>query len=56
MEVLTNITWNGPSREAGEREKSFKAFREKTFSALCMNVLHHEDNKALCSMSVLKFG
>ena len=56
MEVLTNITWNGPSRESGERE-IFKAFREKTFfSLVCMNVLHHVHKKALCSMSVLKFG
>ena len=56
MEVLTNITWNGPSRGAGERE-IFKAFRKNTFSSIvCMNGLHHVDNKALCSMSVLKFG
>ena len=31
MVVLTNITWNGPSREACERE-IFKASRKKTFS------------------------
>ena len=30
IEVLTNITWNGPSRGAGERE-IFETFRKKTF-------------------------
>ena len=56
MEVLTNITWNGPSREVGERD-IFKAFRKKTFFSLrCMNVRHHVDKNALYSMSVLKFG
>ena len=56
MEVLKNITWNGPSGGAGERE-IFKAFRKKPcFSLVCMNFLHHADNKTLCSMRVLKFG
>ena len=30
MEVLTNITWNGPSLEFGERE-IFKTFKKKHF-------------------------
>ena len=55
IEVLTNITWNGPSRGAGERE-IFGAFRKKTFvSLVCMDVLHHVFKNALCSMRVLKF-
>ena len=41
MEIFTTITWNGPSRGAGERE-IFKSFRKNTFfSLVCMNVLHH---------------
>ena len=56
MEVLTNITWDGPSRGAGEREV-FKTFRKKTLlSLVCMNVPHHVEKKALCPMSVLEFG
>ena len=56
MTVLTNITWNSPSRGIGARE-TFKAFRKKTsFSIVRRNVLHHVDKKALCSMSVLKCG
>ena len=55
MEVLTNIAWNGPPSEAGERE-ILQAFRKKTlFSLVCMIFLHHVDKKSLCSMSVLKF-
>ena len=49
-------TWDGPSRGTGERE-TFKAFRTKTlFSLMCMNVPHHVDKNALCSVTVLKFG
>ena len=56
MEVHTNITWDGPSRGACERE-IFKAFRKKTcFSLVCMKVVHHVDKNALFSMSVLKVG
>ena len=56
MEVLTNITWDGPSRGACERE-IFKAFKKKTcFSLVCMNALHHIGKHALCSMVVLTFG
>ena len=38
--------------------KVSSVFRKKTsFSFVCcMNVLHHVDKKALCSMSVLKSG
>ena len=54
--MVADITWDGPSRGAGERE-IFKAFRKKTFFALvCMYVLHHVHKNDLCSMSVLKFG
>ena len=53
---LTNITWNGLSCGVAARD-TFKVFRKKTsFSLVCMNVLHHVDKKALCSMSVLKLG
>ena len=39
-------------------EKSSKhSGRKKTsFSFVCINVLHHVDKKAVCSMSVLKLG
>ena len=34
-----------------------KAFRKKSsFSFVCINVLHHLDRKALCSMGVIKIG
>ena len=53
---LTNITWNGASCEFGATD-TFKALRKRTFfSFVCINVLHHADEKALCSMSVLKLG
>ena len=55
MEVLANITWNGPSRGVGARE-ILKAFRKKTFfSLVCRNVLHQVDKKAFCSMSFLNW-
>ena len=39
------------------REKSLRrSGRELFFSLVCMNVLHHVDKNALCSMSVRKFG
>ena len=39
------------------REKIFQTFKKKKFfSLVCMNVLHQVNRKALCSMSVLKFG
>ena len=48
--------WNGPYRGVGARE-IFMAFRKKTsFSFVRMNVLHHVERKAPCSMSVLKCG
>ena len=38
------------------REISLKRSGMKHFSSLYMNVLHHVDKKAVCSMSDLKFG
>ena len=56
MEVLTNITWDGPSPGAGEWEIPNSPRKKALFYRVCMNVLHHVDNNALCSMRVLKFG
>ena len=33
-----------------------KCSRKRLLSPLCINILHHADKKALCSMSVLKLG
>ena len=57
MEVLTNITWDGPARGAGERKRTSRRLGRKPFSLLCAwFFLHHVDKNALCYMRVLKFG
>ena len=57
MEVLTNITWDGPARGAGERKRTLMRLGRKLFSLLCARIfLHHVDKNALCYMRVLKFG
>ena len=55
MEVLTNITWDGPARGAGERKITLRRLGRKPFSPLCAWMfLHHVDKNALCYMRVLK--
>ena len=57
MEVLTNITWDGPARGAGEWKRTLRRSGTKPFSLLsAWFFLHHVHKNALCYMRVLKFG